>query len=143
MSERFSTGTMTTWPPLLPPPPPSSLGMEVMAPMVSTMGVRKPAAAVGSGSTFARGSLKKLYRRGASADDGVQAALEALYDAADDDSATGGPDMNRGIFPVVAVVDREGARVLDDADVGARVQAMMAGRATHPDGPPSGEEAGA
>ena len=99
--------------------------------------------AVGSGSTFARGSLKKLYRRGASADDGVQAALEALYDAADDDSATGGPDMNRGIFPVVAVVDREGARVLDDADVGARVQAMMAGRATHPDGPPSGEEAGA
>ena len=91
--------------------------------------------AVGSGSTFARGSLKKLFRRGASADDGVQAALEALYDAADDDSATGGPDMNRGIYPVVAVADAEGARILDDAEVGARVQAMMAGRAVHPDGP--------
>ena len=96
--------------------------------------------AVGSGSTFARGSLKKLFRRGASADDGVQAALEALYDAADDDSATGGPDMNRGIYPVVAVADVDGARILDDADVGARVQRMMAGRAAHPDGPRAGGE---
>jgi len=96
--------------------------------------------AVGSGSTFARGSLKKLFRRGASADDGVRAALEALYDAADDDSATGGPDMNRGIYPVVAVADAEGARILDDADVGARVQTMMAGRAAHPDGPRAGGE---
>ena len=51
--------------------------------------------AVGSGSTFARGSLKKLYRRSATTDDAVQAALEALYDAADDDSATGGPDLTR------------------------------------------------
>lgn len=96
--------------------------------------------AVGSGSTFARGSLKKLFRRGASADDGVQAALEALYDAADDDSATGGPDMNRGIYPVVAVADIDGARILDDADVGARVQRMMTGRAAHPDGPRAGGE---
>ena len=96
--------------------------------------------AVGSGSTFARGSLKKLFRRGASGDEGVQAALEALYDAADDDSATGGPDMNRGIYPVVAVVDADGARILDEQDVGTRVQAMMAGRAVHPDGPRAGGE---
>jgi proteasome beta subunit len=96
--------------------------------------------AVGSGSTFARGSLKKLFRRGAAAEDGVRVALEALYDAADDDSATGGPDMNRGIYPVVAVVDQDGARILDDAQVGERVQAMMAGRAAHPDGPRAGGE---
>jgi proteasome beta subunit len=91
--------------------------------------------AVGSGSTFARGSLKKLYRRGAALDDAVSAALEALYDAADDDSATGGPDMSRGIYPVVAVVDAGGARILGDDDVAPRVQAMLAGRLTHPDGP--------
>jgi proteasome beta subunit len=91
--------------------------------------------AVGSGSTFARGSLKKLYRRGAGIDDAVSTALEALYDAADDDSATGGPDMARGIFPVVAVVDPGGARILGDDDVAPRVQAMLAGRLTHPDGP--------
>lgn len=91
--------------------------------------------AVGSGSTFARGSLKKLYRRGAALDDAVSTALEALYDAADDDSATGGPDMSRGIYPVVAVVDAGGARILGDDDVAPRVQSMLAGRLTHPDGP--------
>ncbi len=93
--------------------------------------------AVGSGSTFARGSLKKLFRRAASTDDAVMAALEALYDAADDDSATGGPDMARGIFPVVAVVDAQGARVLRDDEVAPRVAAMLTGRSLHPDGPPS------
>jgi proteasome beta subunit len=71
------------------------------------------------------------------------AALEALYDAADDDSATGGPDMARGIFPVVAVVDAGGARILGDADVAPRVETMLAGRAVHPDGPPAGGSEGA
>ena len=91
--------------------------------------------AVGSGASFARGSLKKLFRRGAPLDDAVGAALEALYDAADDDSATGGPDMARGIYPVVAVVDRSGARILADADVQPRVRAMVDARMTRPDGP--------
>jgi proteasome beta subunit len=45
---------------------------------------------VGSGSLFARGSMKKLWRPGLDADVAVRVALEALYDAADDDSATGG-----------------------------------------------------
>ena len=56
---------------------------------------------IGSGSVFARGSLKKLYRDGMSADDAILACMQALYDAADDDSATGGPDLTRRIFPVV------------------------------------------
>ncbi len=94
--------------------------------------------AVGSGSTFARGSLKKLFRRAASTDEAVGMALEALYDAADDDSATGGPDMARGIFPVVAVADVTGARVLDDAEVAPRVEAMLAARMIRPDGPRAG-----
>lgn len=96
--------------------------------------------AVGSGSVFARGSLKKLFRRYMSTDAGVSACLEALYDAADDDSATGGPDMTRGIYPVVAVVDSTGARILGDDVVAPAVQQMMAGRAIHPDGPPAGGE---
>ena len=58
--------------------------------------------AVGSGGFFARGSLKKLYREPMSESDAVLAAAQALYDAADDDSATGGPDLMRGIYPVVA-----------------------------------------
>ena len=56
-------------------------------------------ASIGSGSVFARGALKKLYRDGMSLDDVVLALMQSLYDAADDDSATGGPDMSRRIYP--------------------------------------------
>lgn len=91
--------------------------------------------AVGSGSVFARGSLKKLYRVGLSSADGVIAAVEALYDAADDDSATGGPDLTRRIFPVIAVADADGVRMLPDEEVGAVVEQVVAARLTSPDGP--------
>ena len=93
--------------------------------------------AVGSGSFFARGSLKKLYRPDASLDEAVDAALEGLYDAADDDSATGGPDLARRIFPVVATVDADGVRMLDEADLERRVTALVARRMQRPDGGPA------
>ena len=70
--------------------------------------------AIGSGSVFARGSLKKLYTDGMSEEDAVTACMQALYDAADDDSATGGPDLTRRIYPVVAVVTEDGFRRLTD-----------------------------
>ncbi len=91
--------------------------------------------AVGSGSVFARGSLKKLYRSGMSGEDGVMAAVEALYDAADDDSATGGPDLTRRIFPVIAVAEADGVRMLADEEVGAVVERVVGARLTSPDGP--------
>lgn len=91
--------------------------------------------AVGSGSVFARGSLKKLYREGMTTDEGVVTAVEALYDAADDDSATGGPDLTRRIFPVVAIADANGVRVLSDDDVWPVVQRVVDARLTRPDGP--------
>jgi len=70
---------------------------------------------VGSGSVFARGSLKKRWRPGLSRAEAVAVAVEALYDAADDDSATGGPDQVRHIYPIVASVTGAGyARVADD-----------------------------
>jgi proteasome beta subunit len=58
-----------------------------------------------------------------------------LYDAADDDSATGGPDLMRGIYPVVATVTADGYRRLPDQEVGETVQRVVAGRAIRPDGP--------
>jgi proteasome beta subunit len=91
--------------------------------------------AVGSGSSYARSALKKLYRDDFDATAAVTAALEALYDAADDDSATGGPDLTRRIFPVVAVVDVDGYRRLDDVELGALVQRVVDQRMTRPDGP--------
>ncbi|MGH3383188.1 MAG: proteasome subunit beta [Nocardioidaceae bacterium] len=91
--------------------------------------------AVGSGSLFARGSLKKLYREDLSERECVMAVIQSLYDAADDDSATGGPDLTRRIFPIVSVVTAEGFRRLPDADVGAIADEVVAGRMQRPDGP--------
>jgi proteasome beta subunit len=93
--------------------------------------------AVGSGSLFARGSLKKLYREGLSEEDCVTATIQALYDAADDDSATGGPDLTRRIFPVVQVVTADGGRRMDDDEVAVIADRMIAGRMNRPDGPPA------
>ena len=90
---------------------------------------------VGSGSLFARGSLKKLHYSGMGAEGAVRVCVEALWDAADDDSATGGPDLARGIFPIVALVDADGYRRLDDADSGRVVETVVAARQARPDGP--------
>jgi len=90
---------------------------------------------VGSGSLFARGSLKKIYRDGMTSDDCVTATIQALYDAADDDSATGGPDLTRRIFPVVHVISADGGRRLPDAEVAAIADRVIAGRMDRPDGP--------
>lgn len=90
---------------------------------------------VGSGSVFARGSLKKLYRNDLTEEGCVAAAVQALYDAADDDSATGGPDMARRIFPVVHVVTARGGRRLSDASVAEVADRVVSGRMVRPDGP--------
>jgi proteasome beta subunit len=90
---------------------------------------------VGSGSMFARGALKKLYRPDFSAEEAAVAAVQALYDAADDDSATGGPDLFRKIFPVVAVVTEDGYRRLPDEELSALVMGVMDARRAVPDGP--------
>jgi proteasome beta subunit len=90
---------------------------------------------IGSGSVFARGALKKLYRDGMSIPDTVMACMQALYDAADDDSATGGPDVSRGIYPVVATITAEGYERLPDEQAGEYARAVVAGRASSPDGP--------
>jgi len=91
--------------------------------------------AVGSGSLFARGSLKKLYRDDLSEVDAVTVVVQALYDAADDDSATGGPDLTRRIFPVVQLITADGGRRMADSEVADIADRMIAGRMVRPDGP--------
>jgi proteasome beta subunit len=90
---------------------------------------------IGSGSVFARGSLKKLYREGMSVADTVMACMQALYDAADDDSATGGPDVARRIYPMVASITADGFTRLSDEESGTYAQAVVDGRMRRPDGP--------
>jgi len=71
--------------------------------------------AQGSGSKDARDSLKKLWRRDMARDDALRCALEALFDAADEDVGTGGPDLVRGIFPTVKTITRSGfGEVVED-----------------------------
>ena len=90
---------------------------------------------VGSGSTFARGSLKTLDREGMNEPDAVTAAIQALYDAADDDTATGGPDLARRIFPMVGAITADGYRAYSDDETAAIADQVIAARMGRPDGP--------
>ncbi len=91
--------------------------------------------ATGSGSVFARGALKKLYRKDAGERQTATAVVQALYDAADDDSATGGPDLTRRIYPIVAAISEDGFRRLPEEEVAEIARSVLDGRLENPDGP--------
>ncbi|PRW65306.1 proteasome subunit beta [Actinopolyspora mortivallis] len=91
--------------------------------------------AVGSGSLFAKSALKKRHDPEADLDSAVRNALEALYDAADDDSATGGPDVARRIYPtVVTITGAEGAVRMSEDRTAAVAEEVVAGRQQNPGG---------
>jgi proteasome beta subunit len=83
---------------------------------------------VGSGSIFAKSSIKKLYSRVTDAESALRAAVEALYDAADDDSATGGPDLVRGIFPTAVTIGAGGAVEVPEPRIAALAREVIATR---------------
>ncbi|HEX2213860.1 MAG TPA: proteasome subunit beta, partial [Mycobacterium sp.] len=69
------------------------------------------------GSIFAKSSMKKLYSQVFDADSALRVAVEALYDAADDDSATGGPDLVRGIYPTAVIIGADGAEEVTEGRI--------------------------
>jgi proteasome beta subunit len=87
---------------------------------------------IGSGALFARGALKKLWRPGMDRAEIIRVVVEALYDAADDDSATGGPDITRGIYPVVMTATASGTERVTDAELDTIVRAILTDRETRP-----------
>jgi proteasome beta subunit len=89
---------------------------------------------IGSGSLFAKSALKKRYRAGLPLDEAVALSVEALYDAADEDTATGGPDVIRKIFPVVMTATAEGAQRLTDEEAAEVAEAVVARRTENPGG---------
>jgi len=91
--------------------------------------------AEGSGSPYARGALKKPFRPDMTGREAALAALQALYDAADDDSATGGPDVSRRIFPIVSVITEDGFERLPEPETEALSREMAEQRGSRPDGP--------
>ena len=90
--------------------------------------------AIGSGSLFAKSALKKRYRPGLSSEDAAKLAVDALYDAADDDTATGGPDLIRKIFPIVMTATAEGVTKLTEEQTAAIAQAIVTARNEQPGG---------
>jgi proteasome beta subunit len=96
---------------------------------------------VGSGSIFAKSSMKKLYSRVTDADSALRVVVEALYDAADDDSATGGPDLVRGIYPTAVTIEAEGALEVAESRIAELAREVIETR-TRADtfGPDGGEK---
>jgi proteasome beta subunit len=82
--------------------------------------------ATGSGGRDARNTVKLGWRADLPLEEGLELAIRALWDAADEDSATGGPDPIRGIYPIVAIVDADGYREVPEAEVGERFGALAA-----------------
>ncbi|WP_406277230.1 proteasome subunit beta [Nocardia sp. NBC_00881] len=89
--------------------------------------------AVGSGSLFAKSALKKTYRRDIDEQGALRIAVEALFDAADDDTATGGPDLLRNIYPTAVVVDAEGAVEVGSERLAEIARAIVSDRAAAED----------
>jgi len=81
--------------------------------------------ATGSGGRDARTTIKLGYRDDLNRDEAIELAVLALYEAADADSATGGPDVVRGIFPIVATVTAEGYQRIEDDAIAERFEAAM------------------
>ena len=84
--------------------------------------------AVGSGGKDARDTMKQLYRRDLPESDALKIAVEALYNAAEEDVGTGGPDLIRGIYPTVKMITEEGVRDLQEAQIADACRALIESR---------------
>jgi proteasome beta subunit len=82
----------------------------------------------GSGGVHAKNWIKASWREGLTADETIDLALRSLFAAADEDAATGGPDLIRRIFPTVAVIDVDGFRPVADEEIEQRADALLGGR---------------
>ncbi|MGH9281320.1 MAG: proteasome subunit beta [Acidimicrobiales bacterium] len=79
----------------------------------------------GSGGRDARTTVKLGWSEGMDLNATLELAIQALYEAADEDSATGGPDPVRGIYPVIAAIDSDGFRHVPESEIAARFDALM------------------
>ncbi|MFV2039717.1 MAG: proteasome subunit beta [Acidimicrobiales bacterium] len=85
-------------------------------------------ATTGSGSLHATTVIKLGYKDGQSREDAVELAANALFEASDEDSATGGPDLIRGVYPIIATITAAGYERLDDATVAPLFDTIMSNR---------------
>jgi proteasome beta subunit len=79
----------------------------------------------GSGGRDARTTIKLGWKEGLDLDAAVELAIQSLYEAAEEDSATGGPDPVRGIYPVIATIAQAGFTKVPESEVAARFGALI------------------
>ena len=53
--------------------------------------------------------------------------MGALVAAADEDTATGGPDLIRGILPNIVAIDADGIRDVDEAVIRTAAETALGG----------------
>jgi proteasome beta subunit len=82
----------------------------------------------GSGGIHARNWIKAQWREGMPRDEVIDLSLRALFAAADEDTATGGPDVVRGIYPSVAAISASGFETIPEPLIAARADALIGGR---------------
>ena len=80
----------------------------------------------GSGGRDARTTIKLGFREDMSREDGIELCVRALWQAADEDSATGGPDIVRGIYPTVATITARGFERVPEGEVAAAFDRVIA-----------------
>jgi proteasome beta subunit len=87
-------------------------------------------ASTGSGSLHAGTVVKLGYREGLDRGTTLTLAISALFQAADEDSATGGPDLVRGIYPTMATITADGFQLVEETEVAERFRALLADLST-------------
>jgi proteasome beta subunit len=82
-------------------------------------------ATTGSGGVHARNWIKAFWRPELDRDTAIDLSITSLFQAADEDAATGGPDLIRRIFPAVAVIDDQGLAFVPESDLAARAERLV------------------
>ena len=82
-------------------------------------------ATTGSGSLHAGTVIKVNYRQSMDRGQTLDLAIQALFQAADEDSATGGPDLVRGIYPTMATITAEGFTPVEEPEIAERFRGLL------------------
>jgi proteasome beta subunit len=82
-------------------------------------------ATTGSGGPEAKSFLKNGWRHDLSRADALSLAIESLVAAAEEDAATGGPDVKRGIYPTIITVTADGLEEIDDSELASITSAVL------------------
>ena len=85
---------------------------------------------IGSGGKDARNTMREHFRKGLGESEALKLALLALYNAADDDVGTGGPDLIRGIYPTAKFVNANGITDVSEAQIRGVYDEMLAARSS-------------